>query len=131
VLKYYAIFLTLISVISAQEADSLKDSVIVKEQVSLKISPEIKSLHDPWFSQDKFLHFSACAAISGITYHFYVCRLKKDKKLGKVYSISITALIGIGKEIYDKKKKGHFSWKDMFWNGVGLTAGYLLFIHDF
>jgi uncharacterized protein YfiM (DUF2279 family) len=57
--------------------------------------------------------------------------LGKDEKKGKIYSISITALISIGKEIYDKKKKGHFSWKDLFWDGLGLTVGYLLFIHDF
>ena len=132
-LKHCFIFLALICVISAQNADSLKDSVVVKKQIPLQITPvtPIKPIHDSWFSQDKFIHFSACAAIPGLTYHFYVCRLGKDEKKGKIYSISITALISIGKEIYDKKKKGHFSWKDLFWDGLGLTVGYLLFIHDF
>lgn len=88
-------------------------------------------MKDVWFSQDKFLHFSACAALPGLTYHLYVCRLKRDENVGKIYSVSITALFGIGKEIYDKKKKGHFSWKDLFWSGLGLAVGYFVFVHDF
>jgi uncharacterized protein YfiM (DUF2279 family) len=88
-------------------------------------------VRDAWFSQDKFLHFGACAAIPGLTYHLYVCRLNRDEHRGKIYSVSLTALAGVGKEIYDKKKNGHFSWKDLVWDGMGLIVGYLLFIHDF
>lgn len=84
--------------------------------------------HDKWFSQDKFLHFSACAAISGFTYHVSIRHLDECEKRGRIYSISVTALLGIAKELYDKKKKGHFSWKDLFWDGIGLGVGYLVFV---
>ncbi len=83
---------------------------------------------DKWLSQDKFLHFSACAAISGFAYHISVHRFEEDMHRGRVYSVSITALIGIGKELYDKKKKNHFSWKDLLWDGLGIGVGYLVFV---
>jgi uncharacterized protein YfiM (DUF2279 family) len=90
-----------------------------------------RTVPDQWFAQDKFLHFSACAAITGLTYHFYVNRLNRGEDRGKVYAISLTCFVGIGKELYDKKRKGRFSWKDLCWDGLGLAAGYFLFVHEF
>ncbi|MGB9720426.1 MAG: hypothetical protein ACPL28_02955 [bacterium] len=109
-----------------QKSDSLCDSSGYKQN----LSKEIKT-GDAWLSQDKFLHFSACASMVGLSYHTLVCRLNKNENQGKVYSISFTALIGLGKEIYDKKKKGHFSWKDLCWDGAGMAAGYFAFIHRY
>ncbi len=94
---------------------------------SLRIKKVI--YRDPWISPDKFLHFSACTAIPGLTYHLYVCRLKRDEHLGRVYAVSLTAVIGLGKELYDKKRKGQFSWRDLCWDGLGLLAGYFIFIY--
>lgn len=130
---YKFIFLSVIffSIVVAQDIDSLKNSLPVDREVLTKVDLCIKPIHDPWFSQDKLLHFSACAAISGLTYHFYVDRLNRDEDRGKVYSVSLTALFGLGKEIYDKKKKGYFSWKDLFWDGLGLAAGYFIFVHEY
>ena len=86
---------------------------------------------DAWFSTDKFMHFGVSAAIPGLTYYAYVYRLEQDQTQGKIISISLTGLIGLGKEIYDKKTKGHFSWKDLVWDALGLTAGYFIFIHEY
>ncbi len=119
-------FLCFASFVTARNNDSLGDSLKYRSDV-LK---EIKRV-DAWVSQDKFLHFSACASIVGLSYHTLVCRLNRDENQSKVYSISFTALIGLGKEIYDKKKKGHFSWKDLCWDGAGLTFGYFAFIHKY
>lgn len=119
-------FLFFASFGTAQNNDSLYDSLRYKSNVSEAIKPV-----DAWVSQDKFLHFSACASIVGLSYHTLVCRLNKDENKGKVYSISFTALIGLGKEIYDKKRKGHFSWKDLCWDGAGLAVGYFAFIHEY
>ncbi len=126
----FCIFLFIVMCKSfAQEVHSPENSSIIKEEGQFSKKTHTKIMKDTWFSQDKYLHSSTCAAISGFAYHFYVCRLEKEEKAGKFFSVSVTALIGIGKEIYDKKKKGHFSWKDLFWDGVGLAVGYLLFIH--
>jgi uncharacterized protein YfiM (DUF2279 family) len=100
------------------------------ETDSLTIMPEMKRvISDSWFGQDKILHFSAGFAIPGLTYHFYTCRLNGDEQRGKVYAVSLTALLAFGKEFYDKKKKGHFSWKDLAWGGLGLAVGYFVMIH--
>ena len=118
----YIFFLFFIFSLGAGQV--LDDSVYIKRDFF-----KSKPLSDQWFSGDKFLHFSACASICGLTYHFYANRLHRDEDRGKVYAISLTALAGLGKELYDKKKKNHFSWKDLFWDGLGLTAGYFLFVH--
>jgi uncharacterized protein YfiM (DUF2279 family) len=104
----------------SQSIDSSSDSII-----DLGITP----IKDKWFSGDKLLHFSASAAITGLTYHFYVNRLNRPEDRGRVYSVSLTALVGIGKELYDKKKKGYFSWKDLVWDGLGLAVGYFVFVY--
>ena len=120
-----------ISIGFAQPADSLVDSLFVKNAIVSDTEKILKPVKDQWFSQDKFLHFYFSASITGLTYHLYVCRLNKDEDAGKIYSVSITALLSLGKEIYDKKKKGHFSWKDLCWDGLGLAVGYFAFIHDY
>jgi uncharacterized protein YfiM (DUF2279 family) len=107
-------------VVASHDINFLSDSM-----VDLGVTP----LEDPWFSGDKVLHFSASAAITGLTYHFYVNRLDRPEERGKVYSVSLTALVSIGKELYDKKKKGYFSWKDLFWDGLGLAVGYFVFVY--
>lgn len=123
------IFLIPIFFIFAQESDSLNDTL------NLYINPEIKKMikpqRDEWFSQDKFLHFYFCATMVGLGYHTLVCRMERDETESKILSISFTVMVGIGKEIYDKKKKNHFSWKDLCWDGAGLTVGYFAFVHRY
>lgn len=115
--------------LSAQTVDSRCDTTSTPGD-TLTITPDMrKVVCDPWFGHDKVLHFSAGFAIPGLTYHFYVCRLAGDEERGKVYAVSLTALAALGKEIYDKKTKGLFSWKDLAWGGAGLIAGYMLFVH--
>ncbi len=115
--------------IFAQKNDSLNDSLKIYKVPEIK--PTIKVSRDEWFSQDKFLHFYFSATIVGLSYHTLVCRLDRDEREGKIFSISFTAIAGLGKEIYDKKKKGHFSWKDLCWDGAGLAVGYFAFVHKY
>jgi uncharacterized protein YfiM (DUF2279 family) len=127
-LKYVVLFFVFSAMMSAQNVTAESDTL--DQPDSLVIMPEMrKQINDPWFAQDKLLHFSAGFAIPGLTYHFYVCRLERDEDRGKVYAVSLTALLALSKELYDKKTKGHFSWKDLTWSGIGLTLGYFLFVH--
>ena len=126
--KCFVCILMALCIGSAQYTATESDTV--GQSDSLVIMPEMKKqMSDPWFAQDKVLHFSAGFAIPGLTYHFYVCRLDRDEDRGKVYAVSLTALLALGKEFYDKKRTGRWSWKDLFWSGLGLAAGYLVFIH--
>ena len=127
-LLYFLLMLNASPTTIAQNAHAYDDSV--QRADSLTIMPEMKKVvSDPWFGQDKILHFSAGFAIPGLTYHFYTCRLNGDEQRGKVYAVSLTALLALGKEFYDEKKKGHFSWKDLAWGGLGLAIGYFVMIH--
>lgn len=126
--RYYLVFIVSIVPVSAQYISEESDTL--DQSDTLVIMPEMKKqMTDPWFAQDKVLHFSAGFAIPGLTYHFYVCRLDRDEKRGKIYAVSLTALLALGKEFYDKERKGRWSWKDLFWSGLGLAAGYFVFIH--
>jgi len=114
---------------AAQDLDTLQQDTTLLNKPNFKEKYNShKKNHDPWFSQDKFMHFSLSAAIPGFTYYFYACQMNKNKNEGKIISISLTALIGIGKEIYDSKTKGHFAWKDIAWDGLGLAVGYFAFV---
>lgn len=75
-------------------------------------------LYDPFLGKDKTKHFGASYIIAQITYE-------------KTHSITKSAiaftLIGISKEIYDLKiKNTEFSFKDLFWDITGGTAGILV-----
>ncbi len=128
-MREFLVFLCLfVAMLSGQEAAA--DADTLSQPDSLVIMPEMmRQITDPWFAGDKVLHFSAGFAIPGLTYHFYVCRLERDEDRGKIYAVSLTALLALGKEIYDKKTKNRFSWKDLAWSGAGLVAGYFVFIH--
>jgi uncharacterized protein YfiM (DUF2279 family) len=120
--------MALVVISSGQEVMAEVDTL--GQPDSIVIMPEMRRhITDQWFGGDKILHFSAGFAIPGLTYHFYVCRLERDEDRGKVYAVSLTALLALGKELYDKKNKGHFSWKDLAWSTAGLAVGYLMFIH--
>ncbi len=83
---------------------------------------------EPWFSRDKFLHFTASAALTGLSHHIYAARLHGDTRQAGIFSVSLTGLIAFSKELYDENRKGTFSWKDLFWDGLGIAVGYLVFI---
>jgi putative lipoprotein len=83
------------------------------------------SKDDNWFSEDKAYHFAASALIGA-----GVSSAAKDSGSSTCEAatagISITLVVGAGKEYYDKhKNNGNWSWKDMFWNLAGGTAGSL------
>ncbi|MEO0087674.1 MAG: hypothetical protein ABIK77_05360 [candidate division WOR-3 bacterium] len=95
-----------------------------------KDSLEPKIYKDRWFSEDKFFHFSVSSLLVGSSYHLLRCRLEKDKKFALPFSLTTTFLIGVGKEIYDKKiKREFFSYKDLIYDLLGIFCGYFLFIY--
>ncbi len=120
-----------VATVGAQELDSLSDTLKQKLNSPSEIMPAVKSPTDRWIAQDKFLHFYFCASIVGLSYYTLVNRLHQEENQSRIFSVSLTAFVGLGKEFYDKKKKGHFSWKDLCWDGAGLTVGYFAFVHKY
>jgi putative lipoprotein len=84
-----------------------------------------KQNRDDWFGRDKAEHFVISAAIGAVS----GTKLKNNgsSKCGAAAGgITISLVAGSGKEYYDKYiRKKYWSWKDMFWNFIGGTAGSL------
>lgn len=104
--------------VQTQQPDTI---LSVNEQI-------IRECHDAWTSQDKFLHFSVSTALSGFSYYYLVSRSDTENRTARLYSLSLGAFAGLAKEIYDSRTRGCFSWKDIVWDGVGLTVAFLMFM---
>ncbi len=84
---------------------------------------------DRWIALDKFLHFTASAGVTGLSYHFYHCQFNNPEKNSVYFSLSVAGLSGIGKECYDLKyRKTGWSWKDITVDAAGIAFGYFIFI---
>lgn len=77
---------------------------------------------DPWFGQDKVIHYGVSAGIAGTGYA--VGALIFDKRAHALaMGAGAAALAGVGKELADLGGYGHASWKDLAWDGLGLVTG--------
>jgi putative lipoprotein len=80
---------------------------------------------DPWFGQDKALHFVASAGIAGAGYGVTTA-FARDR--WKAFAIGGGAALAAGalKEGYDAAGHGDPSWKDLGWDVVGTAVGLAL-----
>lgn len=99
------------------------------EEIDKKLEEINKNESDKWFAMDKFLHFTASAGITGLSYHCYHCQFKNPEKNSIYFSVTFAGASGIGKELFDLKyRKTGWSWKDIVVDAAGIAAGYFLFI---
>ncbi|MCK4351873.1 hypothetical protein KAW65_00515 [candidate division WOR-3 bacterium] len=83
---------------------------------------------DKWIAWDKFHHFSYSFGITGLSYHIYHCQLNNPESEARILSISLTAILGVSKEIYDKyHDKAFISYKDLVADALGITLATLIF----
>jgi uncharacterized protein YfiM (DUF2279 family) len=77
---------------------------------------------DRWFGEDKVQHFMAAFAITNLTYG--TARLVGLERGAALATAGVAAgAAGVGKELRDLSTSGHFSMKDLVWDGAGLAAG--------
>ncbi len=108
-------------------SESAGDSVDLKPIIAVR-----QLFHsDPWFGEDKFMHFYASAGICGSSFYLLERRFGRDAGESALYSVSVTGLIGLGKETYDQIRGGHFSVKDLVWDAAGIAAGYFILVHQY
>ncbi|MCB5231352.1 MAG: hypothetical protein WCX83_00990 [Candidatus Cloacimonas sp.] len=80
-----------------------------------------------YFSKDKIAHMAISTTLTYWNYEWSREALKQNDTNSVIYSVSITALIGTGKEVSDKYvKKTKFSWPDMIYNGAGIALGIVI-----
>ncbi len=80
---------------------------------------------DRWFGPDKLWHFTASALIQSATHG--VLRSRGVSYANASWSAAgVTAAAGIGKELWDLRRRDDFSLRDLAWDGIGGTTGAVL-----
>lgn len=81
---------------------------------------------DPWLSVDKFHHFTASAVLTGLGYYAASREAGCQESAAIQAAAGFSLSLGIGKECYDKKKKGRLSYKDMIADILGIAVGVII-----
>jgi putative lipoprotein len=77
---------------------------------------------DPWWGQDKGLHFAISAGIASTSYAgMTLVTPRSDLRIIVAATMAISA--GIAKEVYDNHTHGDASARDLTWDLVGTTTG--------
>jgi putative lipoprotein len=80
---------------------------------------------DPFWGQDKAMHFSACLLIAADTYSASSLAARgQTTRVATGASVAIAA--GAAKEVYDRYSGGDASLRDLTWDVVGATTGAVL-----
>lgn len=80
-----------------------------------------QALTDPWFGPDKVRHFFTAAAAQALGYA--ALRSVDVEHDGSLIGASIlTAVLGVGKELSDRRKGYGFSVRDLVWDAAGAAA---------
>ena len=80
--------------------------------------------NDPWIAYDKFLHFSVSASIVLSTQYTFEQKMNYKTQDAMYFSVFISSVSGIFKEVWDKRKpNGFFSKRDIVANIAGIALG--------
>jgi len=86
-----------------------------------------KKVKDKWLGWDKAGHLLISAFLAGSSYSIYYKSFDNDKKSSIYFASVFTLSLGAGKEISDMKKpKDRFSYKDLVFDVLGISAGILI-----
>ena len=78
----------------------------------------------PWLGQDKAMHFLTSAYLTYWNYGLSRDIIQRSDDSSIVFAVSLTTLLGTGKECSDKFiKRTKFSWHDMAYNTAGVLFG--------
>ena len=82
---------------------------------------------DAWFGPDKLQHFFTSAFVQSLGYG--VLRRAGADQGPAIPGASIaTAIVGVGKEVRDRRTKGEFSVRDLAWDAAGAGSASLLLV---
>ena len=77
---------------------------------------------DPWWGQDKALHFGFSAGLAAGGYGVSALVLN-ERWQRAVAGAGFSLTLGAGKELYDLSGHGDPSWRDFTWDVVGTAVG--------
>lgn len=93
---------------------------------SIQLTPAPAPPPDPWFGLDKVKHFFVSAFVQSVAYGT-LRATNVDHRSSMYGATAVTALLGVGKELRDRRGGSGFSVRDLIWDAAGAgTAGLLL-----
>ncbi len=76
---------------------------------------------DAWWGPDKVKHFFVSAFVQSVSYSaLRLTRLDHGPSLAG--ATLVTATVGVGREVHDRRTKGLFSVPDLAWDAAGAGA---------
>jgi len=82
---------------------------------------------DRWFGPDKLQHFFTSAFVQSVSYGgLRWAGVQHGPAIGA--ASGITAVAGVGKELYDRRVKGDFSVRDLVWDAAGAGSASVLLV---
>jgi putative lipoprotein len=82
---------------------------------------------DAWFGPDKLQHFFTSAFVQSVGYGV-LRRAGADTGPAITGASVVTAMVGVGKEVHDRRTKGEFSLRDLTWDAAGAGSASLLLV---
>jgi len=80
---------------------------------------------DPWFGQDKLVHFAASGSLAIVGYAG-ASMLTEDRPLRIGAGAALAVSAGVAKELWDLDGHGDASWRDLSWDLLGAVTGLLV-----
>jgi putative lipoprotein len=90
--------------------------------MSLETHAWADSSDDPWFAEDKLVHYGVSAGIAGSGY-VAGALIFDTRAHALAVGAGAAALAGVGKELVDLAGYGNASFKDLAWDGLGMVTG--------
>ena len=82
---------------------------------------------DRWFGPDKLQHFFTSAFVQSIAYGG-LRRIGAERGPALAGASAVTAVAGVGKEVYDTRANGEFSVRDLVWDAAGAGSASVLLV---
>lgn len=109
-------------------AQALPTRVALHRSVGARVAPTglgmlvVAPAPDAWFGADKFRHAGACTAIQLMGYGI-LRAAGAGRTTAFLGASAVTIAAAVGKEVWDARKGGRASGRDLAWDGVGMVLG--------
>ena len=77
---------------------------------------------DPWFAQDKALHYGVSTGLAAGGYAGSAFVLERPASRAAA-AAGASLVVGLGKELHDEHARGAFSFRDLTWDALGALTG--------
>lgn len=82
---------------------------------------------DAWFGPDKLQHFFTSAFVQSLGYGA-LRRAGAENGPAIAGASAVTAVVGVGKEVRDRRVRGEFSTRDLVWDAAGAGSASVLLV---